>query len=217
MVRRSVRKSFKNVYWTPPALVPPGPCLFFANHHGWFDGYLMYHLVKALDRPALDWIQEFGAFPLFAKIGGMPFPADDPAARAKTVRQTIRQMKTEKRSLVLFPEGVLHYPPEILPFGKSFEFVARQVPEATLVPVAIRYEHALHERPEAFLRLGSPVPHGPNLLARARATLQTQLETLAADIRKSPRTDFQILARGTDSVNERWDMRRLPNKNRSQS
>lgn len=202
MIRRSVQKQFKAVYWEPVE-APPAPCIFVANHHGWYDGYLMYHLVTRLGRRSVDWIQEFDAFPLFAKVGGMPFRLNDPTGRAETVRRTVRLMKNEGRSLILFAEGVLHYPPEILPFGKNLATVERLVPNATIVPVAISYEFAMHERAEAFIRVGSPVSADG-----AREAMQTLLTENQRLIRAESRP-FEVLVKGTDSVNERLDMRRF--------
>ena len=211
MIRRSVRKAFHTVHWSPPKGTPAAPAILVANHHGWHDGYLMYLAATALGVRVVDWIAEFDAFPLFGKIGGMRFPADDPAARAATIRRTIRLMREEKRSLLLFAEGTLHRPSGLMPFGKALETVARAVPEARIVPVAIRYELSMHERPEAWLRFGEEVARGDDLAARTRLAVAAGLDALAAELRFSP-DRFETLARGTLDVNERWDVRRLKGK-----
>lgn len=207
MIRRSVRKAFHTVHWARPAETPKAPAVLVANHHGWHDGYLMYLAATAMGLRVVDWIAEFDAFPLFGKIGGMRFPKDDPAARAATIKRTIRLMR-EGRSLLLFAEGVLHRPPGLLPFGKALETVVRAVPDVRVVPVAIRYELSMHERPEAWLRFGAEVPLGPELATRARLAVADGLDALAVDVRFSPER-FEALARGTLDVNERWDLRRF--------
>ncbi len=208
MIRRSVRKAFHTVHWSPPVESPRPPTIFVANHHGWHDGYLMYLAATRLGVRVVDWIAEFDAFPLFAKVGGMRFPADDPAARAATIKRTIRLMRDDGRSLLLFAEGVLHRPPGLLPFGKALETVARSVPGVRVVPVAIHYQLAMHERPEAWLRFGPEVASGADLSARARLTVAEGLDALAGEIRFSPER-FETLAKGTLDVNERWDVRRF--------
>jgi 1-acyl-sn-glycerol-3-phosphate acyltransferase len=166
----------------------------------------MFHLVTELGVPCVDWIEEFGAFPFFRHIGGLPFPAGDSGARATTVKRTIRLMREQGRSLVLFAEGALHRPPDLLPLGKSLETVVRSVPSVMVVPVAIVYDMSLHERPEAYLRLGGPIGHGPGLLERTREALAAALEQVRADIQSG--TPFETLVSGTKDVNERLDMRR---------
>ena len=209
MIRRTVRSRFRCVYWIPPVAPLPQPCIFAPNHHGWHDGYVMYHAVTALKMQTLDWIQEFDAFPLFGQIGGMPFPADDAAKRAITIRKTIRLMNQEKRNLLLFAEQELHLPPEVRQFGKALELVASHVTGACVVPTAIRYEMSMHERPECFLMFGTPLTGKDMTGAGTRLAVKSLLDELAVKVRFSPEA-FQILAQGTLDVNERMDMRKIP-------
>lgn len=206
MIRRSVRSRFRTVYWQRPGSIPAGPCVFCATHHGWHDGYIMFHVVTALGRRSLDWIEEFEAFPLFAKAGGMPFPRDRADVRAGTIRKTIRLMKAEGRSLILFPEGVLHEPPEILPLGESLSLLMRKVPQAVILPTAIVYRMSTHERPEAFVLLGDPLAADQTTLDQVHhAMVATRNETVH---RMSETLSWDVLARGTQDVNERWDFRK---------
>lgn len=209
MIRRTVHSRFRRVYWIPPKEPLVGPCIFVPNHHGWHDGYVMYHAVEALNMLTVDWIQEFDAFPLFAKVGGMPFPAESAARRAATIRKTIRLMTTEKRNLLLFAEQHLHPPPEVLPFGKALQLMANQVPDSKVVPVAIRYELATHERPECFIAFGSPMEKGNDICQRTRLAVKALLDELAMKMRFEA-DSFEILAKGTLDVNERLDLRRFP-------
>lgn len=204
MVRRSVRARFRGLYWHPPQALPAGPVVFCCTHHGWFDGYVMLHVVTRLGKRCLDWIQEFDAFPLFAKVGGMPFPADDATIRAATIRQTIRLMNTEQRSLMMFESGVLHAPPEVFPPGKALELVVRKT-GAAVIPTAIHYEMSLHERPEAFVAFGEPLTGADEICERTHAVL---VELLAAtrDEARGPEPKFELLAAGTKDVNERWSL-----------
>lgn len=218
MIRSSVRRAFHTVHWIPPKNPVVEPAIFVPNHHGWHDGYVMYLALRALGlrQPFLDWIQEYASFPLFGKVGGMPFPANDPAARAATVKRTIRLMREEQRNLLLFAEGILHRPPEVMTFGKSLELVATKVEGSTVVPVAIRYEHSVHERPECWIMFGEPVVPGKDLAYRTRLEVKTLLDLLAVKIAFEP-TAFEVLHRGTLDVNERWDMSRIPGRSRGKS
>jgi 1-acyl-sn-glycerol-3-phosphate acyltransferase len=209
MIRRAVRKSFRGVYWIPPAQPLPEPSILVPNHHGWHDGYVMYHAITAMKMLTLDWIQEFDSFPLFSRVGGMPFPADDAARRGVTIRKTIRLMNAEKRNLLLFAEQQLHRPPEIMPFGKALEVVAGRVTDVSVVPVAIRYEMSMHERPECFLHFGAPVKGKDATAAGTRLAVKALLDEIAVKIRFEPQA-FQTLAEGTKDVNERMDMRQIP-------
>ena len=205
MIRRSVRARFRNLYWAPSALPLTAPVIFYCNHHGWHDGYVMFHVVERLKLRTLDWIQEFDSFPLFATVGGMRYASNDPVGRAKTIRRTIRLMNEEKRSLMLFAEGVLHRPPQIFPLGKSLQLLAEKVRGVKLVPTAIVYEQSMHERPEAWVQLGEP--HEFESLDDCHGRLVGELERLRARI--SAGDDFEVLAAGTGDVNERMSMKRF--------
>ena len=205
MIRRTVKSRLRNLYWSPPKDPLKQPVIFYANHHGWLDGYLMFEALTKLDIHFLDWIEEFDSFPLFSKVGGMRFAKDDIIGRANTVRATIKLMRSEDRSLILFPEGILHRPPNLLPFGRSLEVVANKVPNASLVPVAIYYELSMHERPEAWLSFGEP--HKFISLNNCEQTLRQQLESLAVTVGNDD--SFEVLAKGTPSVNERMSMKRF--------
>ncbi len=197
MIYRDLRKGFRRVLWTPPPAATPRQVILVANHHGWFDGYLMFALAERLDRPILDWIAEYDSFPLFGHVGGLPFPPDDPARRTATVRKTIRLMRDEGVSLLLFAEGVLHEAPDLLPFGRSLDLVAAKVPGAAVIPCALVYAMGIHQLPEARLRVGAPVEPGPGLAARTRDAVAA----LLAEERERPSTE--LLLAGTRDVNER--------------
>ncbi len=205
MIRRTVKSRLRNLYWSPPKEALSQPVIFYANHHGWLDGYLMFEALTKLDIRFLDWIEEFDSFPLFSKVGGMRFAKGDLIGRANTVRTTIKTMRAESRSLILFPEGILHRPPSLLPFGRSLEVVANKVPNASLVPVAIYYELSMHERPEAWMSFG--IPHSFKSLGECEETLQHNLNGLVFDIGKE--VSFEVLSKGTPSVNERMSMKRF--------
>ncbi|MFN8220105.1 MAG: hypothetical protein U0S12_08255 [Fimbriimonadales bacterium] len=208
LIRRSVKKHFRTVYWTPPAQPVQAPAVLFANHHGWFDGYLLYHAVTRLGVRCVDWIQEFDAFPLFAKVGGMPYRLNDPSGRAATIRRTIRLMQREAKPGPVPGRSAPLPPDDSAVWRRTFELLAKSVPNASFVPVAIRYEHAMHERPEAFLRFGPPIARGDQLSARSKDALQQLLDGVVSDVRERPET-FEVLVQGTPSINERWDWRKF--------
>ena len=208
MIRRQTRAGFRNVLWTPPAEQIPRQVILVANHHGWFDGYLLFLAAKALGRPVLDWIAAYESFPLFGTVGGMAFPPNDPAGRAATIKRTIRRMKGESRSLMLFAEGVLHAGPDLLPFGRSLEVVARAVPEAAVIPVGIVYAMGIHQRPEARLRFGAPVEGGEALSARTQTAVAGLLE-----IERRNRSEIVLLA-GAPDINERGPSKMLAKRKR---
>lgn len=206
MIRRSVRSRFHSVQWAGSSHVVPGRVHIFAcSHHAWHDGYLMHQAVSRLQVPSIDWIAEFDTFPLFAKVGGMPFPPDDPSRRIATIRSTIRRMKGEGWSLILFADGQLRRPHEPWQFGSALDAISRKVPDARVIPVGIRCEMSVHERPTAYLAFGEELLRGPDLIVRAKAAVERLL---------LPDQSWEAMMPGTKDVNERMDMRRIPGRGR---
>jgi len=213
MIRRSLRARFHTIWWEEPGELPAAPCIYVPNHHAWHDGYVMYTALTRMHEERgrtrfYDWIQEYESFPLFGYVGGLPFPPGDAGKRAATIRKTIRRMREDSASLLLFAEQHMHRPPELREFGKALETISRQVPAASVIPVAIRYELCMHERPEAYVRFGPPVEAGPDLSRRTRNAVRRELDYLRAVIEFHPERLTPLLA-GTKDVNERLDMRRF--------
>lgn len=203
MIRRTLKKQFHTIYWLPPDPVPTGPVIFVCSHTMWHDGYLMFRAVTELGIPTLDWIAEFDSFPFFRKVGGLPYPPHDPARRAATLRESIRLMKSEGWSLILFADGNLKRPHEEWQVGRACEVIKKHVPEAVVIPVALRSELSLHQRPEAFIWFGDPLPPGENLKERAKTRLDEMLSNYDSGL-------WKPLMTGTLDVNERMDMRKAP-------
>lgn len=194
LLRSGVRRGFHTVWWRPPMEPLPRPSVLVANHHGWFDGHLLFLAVRRLGIPTVLWVERLREFPFFAAVGAMPFPKEEPAQRAATIRRTVRWMR-QGGCLALFPEGELHRPPDLLPMGRSLGLLQRLVPEAPLVPVAIRYEMGIHQRPEAWLSFGAP---------QEPCGIAASLGSMLAD---RGLAGFEVLARGTPDDDEKW---RLP-------
>ena len=210
MILRSVKARFHTVYWNPPPYKIESPAIFVPNHHGWFDGYLMYCAAKKLNCPMIDWIEEYDAFPLFRYIGGMPFPKENPQERFKTVRNSIRWMQEHNKNLLLFAEGKLHRAPEVLTLGKSVEVVANRVPVKSIIPVAIVYEMGMHERPKAYIQFGEPIARQDLDLEQLRLKIESLIATTKNEIRNS--SSFEVLQIGTKDVNERLGFNRKKRK-----
>jgi hypothetical protein len=192
------------------------PVILFANHHYWWDGYLGYWLIRAWGRRMVVWMESYRRFPPFGAIGALPFPPDDPMARARTVKRSVQALRTEPATaLLLFPEGTLHGDTErLLPFQRSLHWLACRVPQAMLLPLAIHFEPSYHQYPRAYLSVGAPFQSASTdetaWLAEAAGAVETLLRQTRADARAALTDDehtargFQVLLRGALSIHERF-------------
>jgi 1-acyl-sn-glycerol-3-phosphate acyltransferase len=175
----------------------------------------MFLAVSRLQIRSLDWIAEFDAFPLFRKVGGLPFPPSDPARRTATIRETLRLMREEGRSLIVFADGTLRRPGEPWEVGRAVELTAGCRPGVLVVPVSIVYDISIHQRPEAFLAFGVPIDpdqhRGKGELCReAKRRILALTEESHGSLGQESR--WEVLQNCLLDVNERFDMRKAPLK-----
>jgi hypothetical protein len=167
-------------------------------------------VTRRLGRPFALWMEAWDAVPLFAPLGALPFPPEEPRRRAATVRETLRRMTRDPGTvLLLYPEGVLG-PSDagLAPFRTDFARLARLLPEtARWWPVALRVTWWGDARPTALLA-GGPLHDGSN--GAQRAHLQTLLDGLG-EARPGDLADGRahLLFDGGPDPHTRWDLSRL--------
>ncbi|WP_251961354.1 acyltransferase [Salinibacter ruber] len=203
LLRWDLHRAFRRVQWVgpEPAALPDGPVIAYANHHHFYDGHLAWLLFRQhLDRPPTLWMAEWDRFPFFAAVGAQPFPPDDPARRAATVRRTARRFRARPRTvLVYYPAGTLHRPEDgIQAFSAdAVARLARLYPTATWWPYAVHVTWRNEATPTALLTGGSPHEADGQEHARLRR-LWHRLQTP----QDRPTT---TLLRGHRSMEEWWD------------
>jgi 1-acyl-sn-glycerol-3-phosphate acyltransferase len=212
MIRRDLRRTFRRVVWLSETEVwPDGPLVGYANHHSFYDGYLLLLLVRyTLGRPVVIWMEEWDRAPLFGPIGALPFPADDARQRMTTIRETARRLAADPRTvLLLFPEGDLRPPDHGLgPFRADLNRLARVLPEnVRWQPLAIHLTWWGEDRPTALLAAppSHDAPDGQEA-DRLRGALKSLRQTEPAVLKEN---HTRLLLDGRPSVHERWDLRLL--------
>jgi 1-acyl-sn-glycerol-3-phosphate acyltransferase len=203
----ALRRHFRGIYLLEAQpLDPLQPAIVFANHHYWWDAYLLHALAREWrPRQARVWMRELTPFPPFAALGALPFPAHSTAVRAATIRKTLRELRTTPTLLFIFPEGELHPAPGLLPFGRALHWLHRQVPHVPLYPAAIRIAQGIHQHPEAQVLLGEPfscaAAEEQQWLGAAKERVERLLAVLEARWRDDPLA-FRCILTGSLSVDE---------------
>ncbi|MEL6615482.1 MAG: 1-acyl-sn-glycerol-3-phosphate acyltransferase [Bacteroidota bacterium] len=209
LIDRDLRGAFRQVVWVGegPKIPPARPVVAYANHHAYFDSFLVYHLThRVLERPFVVWMEKWDEVPLFGPVGALPFPPEDGRRRARTVRETARRIDAAPTLLLLYPEGVMG-PPDagLAPFRADLPRLARVLPERSLWwPLAIRVTDWGHSRPVALLTAGEPheAPDGAE-----RQRLQAALDRLqAARPEHVASGEARVLLDGRQGPDERWQL-----------
>lgn len=206
-MRWDLRRSFQRVEWHglwPPALPDARPLIVCVNHHHFYDGHLLWYLLThTLGRASMVWMEEWRRFPFFAPVGAMPFPADDPQARAATIRRTARRFEADPQAALLyFPSGALQSPNVgIGPYAvERFARMHRLYPNALFWPVALHVTWDGAPHPVAQLQ-GGPLL---DLDDAAPGAIETHLRCQWHTLRETTAAPAHLLMRGRTSPADRW-------------
>lgn len=188
-----VRRGLRGV-WTRGVL-PPGGCLWAANHHSWWDGFVAAAVLRRQQRSAclLMDTANLADYRFLGPVGVIP------ASRPRHALQNLR----EGRVLVIYPEAELRPAGPLGELAPGAAWLARRAP-ATLLPVAVRIAIRGHQFPEALVDLGAPCE--PDRLPFELAALLQGLD--AAIYQSDPRQPvpgFQPVIAGRLSWDERID------------
>jgi 1-acyl-sn-glycerol-3-phosphate acyltransferase len=222
--RRMLRRAFARV-WVGGAPLPldDGPNIVFLNHSAWWDPILCHflsHDVFRRDGYGLMEGAQLLKYPFFRRIGcfGAVGPDGEPGAlgpedaRGLALYAAATLRGGPRRTLWIFPQGALLPPRVALAFRSGVARLSRAVPEAPLLPLAVRYELRAEERPEVFVRVGEPVRGGTltgdspaRATRRLEARLRETLEALDADLREPEPTAYRVVLAGRHSISEFYD------------
>jgi chlorobactene lauroyltransferase len=175
--------------------------IYFLNHTSWWDGLIPLLLNQKLFRQnarALMEDKQMRRHRFFSKIGAFSVNLDDPRGSVRSLRYAAESMKRRNASLFIYPEG------KIVPFSDSrpafkegLAWIARNSPQADLVPIGIYITTAQSARPELFIRVGratdrNELPEGESLTGHLEQVMQENLQSLTRLAHSDPE-QFQTL------------------------
>jgi hypothetical protein len=196
MVRRGLRG-----VWLRGEL-PPGPFVWAANHHTWWDPFLAAVVLDSAGRRGCllmlqTNLERYG----FARRVGA-FGTAEP-------RRGLEYL-AEGRVLVIYPEGELRPPGRLGPLADGAAWYARRA-GVPLCAVSSRTLLRGHEAPEAYVSVAAVDGSGPlpavtdRLAAELAAQLSDMDAMMATEDPREPLPGFRPVSRGRRSHDERID------------
>ncbi len=197
-IDRALRRGLAGVWGKLEAPPPAGGAVVVANHHAWWDAYLAWGLAVHHGRPsgAVMDDDQLARFGFFRHLGAVPASRPRAAARHAAAGAW----------LVVFPEGELRPPGPLGPTRPGAAAIARWA-DVPLWPVAFRAVIRGFERPEVYVRAGTPLPSGTSaeaaIAALAAVLARLDADLAAADDPEVPLPGYERWWQGTRSASER--------------
>jgi 1-acyl-sn-glycerol-3-phosphate acyltransferase len=172
--------------------IPSGPCVWAANHHSWWDGFVSNAVLRhAGHSPVLLMdAANLERFAFLKKTGAIP--TDRPRAALAAL--------AAGRTLIIFPEGELRAPGLLAPVAPGAAWLASHA-GVPIIAAATRIVLRGHQIPEAY-QIVRPST-GMTLAADLDSGLQALDAALTSADPREPLPDFAVAITGRGSWEER--------------
>ena len=192
------------------------PLIICANHPSWWDPALFILVSRALLRDRIGYgpMDQAGLakYRFFRRLGVFGIAPDTPQGAARFLQLGTRLLADRRTALWVTAEGHFTDPrrrPVRLRPGVAH--LARRVPGAAILPLAIELAFWNERRPEALLRFGAPIPTGPERSVTEwtgllEAALTGTMDALAAESMARDPGLFLALVRGRSGVGGVYDL-----------
>ena len=189
------------------------PVIMFANHSNWWDGFIAYLLtnryLKKDDYLMMD-IEQMKKYQFFKYIGTFSVNRNVPAEAVRSINYAADLLRSTNKYLWIFPQGeMLPQDARPLKFYSGITKIAERTGNVNLVPVCIRYEFIMEQRPEVFISIGKPEIVNGNvsmeLTEKLRSALESQLDMLRNDVISGNTGSFKTIFHGKSSRNKTFD------------
>lgn len=192
-----------------------GPVLVVSNHCSWWDPIWLLALSNRLieaDAYAMMDAKNLERLPFFAKVGAFGVDRTRPDDGARAVRYAARLLDTPGKVLFVFPQGEERASTQRpLGFLGGSAAIARVARRASVVPMAVRYEHGGEPRPVLWASLGVPLGRDDDVeagRAAQEAAVTAELERIDTMLVRGEGV-FETLWTTPPSTWERWAERAL--------
>jgi len=200
-----------------PPDVTGRPVIVYGNHPSWWDP-ATYILLCCLLFPRRESFgpmdsKALGQYGVLQRMGVFGVPQDEARGGAVFLRTSLAILRSANSMLWMTAEG--HFTdhrarPIVLRPGLAH--LARRVPGALILPLAIEYTFWNESRAEVLVRFGTPIETGPGTVAewnsRLSAALAQTMDALAVESATRDTALFQPLLRGGAGIGGIYDLYR---------
>lgn len=161
--------------------------IFYLNHCSWWDGLIPFLLNQKMFRQNARGMMEdkqLYKYPFFRRLGVFSIGLSSPRSSMQSLRYAIKSMERPNASLYIYPQGKIRpFSIDGLDFRKGIGWLAKKLPEADLVPVAIYIHTKESDKPRLEISVGSAVDVDRSQKAdRINRILEERLSDLLKDL-----------------------------------
>ncbi len=198
-----------------PDLAPGRPIIVCCNHPSWWDPAMFILLMHILmpDRAGFGPMEatSLRRYNLLRKMGVFPIDPETHGGAALFLRTGLRILQDPRSVLWVTVQGAFA-DPRVRPvhLRAGIAHLARRVPQAVVVPLALEYPFWNERRPEALAHFGPPVQASGNSVsdwttALKAALTRTSDELAAMSIARDPALFVELL-HGRSGVGGIYDL-----------
>ena len=161
-VRNLFWRKFENVWIQAEYLPESGDrTIYYLNHTSWWDGLIPFLLNQKVFKQrarAMMEDKQMQHHRFFKKIGAFSVNLADKKSSVRSLRYAIKSMEREEASLFIYPEGrLVPFSTDKPEFKDGLAWIISKLDGIKVVPVGIYTAHLKSDKPELFLKIGSPV------------------------------------------------------------
>lgn len=199
-----------------PRVAADRPLIVYTNHPSWWDPALFILLgIKLMPgRPGYGPMdaKALGQYGLFQRMGVFGVDLETRRGAAQFLATSLRVLGTPGGMLWVTAEGgFADHRRRPIRLRPGVAHLARRVPDAVIVPLAVEYTFWNESKPEALARFGDPIEAGrersvAEWTAHLEAELARTMDALCAESSTRDPHLFQALVRGKVGVGGIYDL-----------
>ena len=136
------------------------PLLLYANHSSWWDGLIIFEIVRRFSIGFFVMMEEkqLRKLSLFRRLGAFSVVRENPREAVKSINYAAKVLlENDNQTILIFPQGEI-LPNDLRPlhFYNGFARIIEKVGDCSAFPVALCYEFQGNFKPEIYVKIAAP-------------------------------------------------------------
>ena len=134
------------------------PLIIYANHSSWWDGLVLFEILKSRDFDSFVMMEEkqLRDLKFFRRLGAFSIAREYPSEAIISINYAVKILNSgNNKTLLIFPQGeILANDKRPISFYNGLSYLIDKLNECNLVPCSIRFEFLKNFKPCIFVKFG---------------------------------------------------------------